>query len=85
MTSKSPKNKKDTGLKLQKYQNAGVREYWLIYPAERQIVVYSFENGGIPTVYNEHDKVPVSIFNGECEINLGEIFEYVDSLGIEET
>ena len=33
----------DTVRKLRKYRNAGVREYWMIYPEEQKIQVYLFE------------------------------------------
>ena len=34
--------KKDSYLKLMKYQNAGVREYWLVDPEKKKVIVYDF-------------------------------------------
>ena len=35
--------KKDTVIKLNKYMNAGVREYWMIDSAQKKVIVYDFE------------------------------------------
>ena len=64
---------KDMKLKTRKYQQAGVREYWIIDPDKRVILVYDFENGDFPTLYGFEDKVPVSIWEGKLEIDFSEI------------
>lgn len=69
--------KKDTVKKLQKYENAGVREYWLVDPDKKKVIVYEFENEMSPTIYGFEDKVPVGILDGECIVDFGEIYEYV--------
>ena len=65
--------KRDLIIKLNKYWNAGVKEYWVIDPEEEQILVYDFESGRFPIVYGFHDKVPVGITGGELVIDFDDI------------
>ena len=67
-------------LKLQKYGNAGVREYWMIDPGKKCIVTYDLENLGLPVVYKSQDSVPVGIWGGECVIDFAQIFSFLDFL-----
>lgn len=72
--------KKDMGLKLQKYINAGVREYWMVDPDRQKVVVYDLEHEELPVIYGFEEKVPVQIFDGECVIDFAEIYEYMKFL-----
>lgn len=72
--------KKDLYLKTMKYENAGVREYWIVDPQKKTVLVYDFENELYPTIYGFDSKVPVRIFGGECQVDFAEIFEYVSFL-----
>ena len=72
--------RKDMTVKLFKYAEAGVREYWLVDPDRKKIVVYDLENEEIPQVYGREAQVPVGIFGGKCRVGFGEIFGYVDFL-----
>ncbi|MCD8347347.1 MAG: Uma2 family endonuclease [Lachnospiraceae bacterium] len=56
---------KDRGLKLVKYKKAGVREYWLIEPYRKKVLVYEFEKSDSPRIYGFGDKVPVGIFKAK--------------------
>ena len=58
--------KKDSYLKLMKYQKAGVREYWLVDPDKKKVIVYDLEKVEIPVIYGFTDQVPVRIFDGKC-------------------
>lgn len=69
--------KRDTVIKLNKYLNAGVREYWLIDPKQRKVLVYDFESGQYPTIYGFDGRIPVAIWNGECEIDFKEVYEHI--------
>ena len=63
----------DSVLKLNKYRNAGVREYWLVDPENRKVIVYDFENGDHFQIYSFTDKIPVGISGGSCEIDFAEV------------
>ncbi len=39
-------SKKDAQNKFDIYQHAGVKEYWMIYPADRQIIAYTLNEAG---------------------------------------
>lgn len=59
----SPSSKKmDYVLKLTEYGKAGVREYWIVDPLKKTIMVYSLEKDGAPVIYHFTDKVPVGIY-----------------------
>ncbi|MEF2764325.1 MAG: Uma2 family endonuclease [Mediterraneibacter sp.] len=74
--SKSTK-KKDSVIKLNKYLNAGVREYWIIDPMKQKVIVYDFEHDDYPEIFGFDAKVPVGIWDGECEIDFAEVYEHV--------
>ena len=74
--------KMDTRLKLEKYKQAGVREYWIVFPEERKVQVYLFEMAGeaasiIPKEYTFADRVPVGIWDDRCEVDFGEIYKMI--------
>jgi len=80
----SPSTKrKDITIKLQLYEKAGVREYWIVSPDEKDITVYYFENNSIELFgvnkeeIHENDKkpeiAPVNVLPG-LEIDVKEIF-----------
>lgn len=68
--------RKDMTLKHYKYARAGVREYWIIDPEKKKVVVYDLEHCEIPVVYGFQDKVPVRIWNNECEIDFSLIMQH---------
>jgi Uma2 family endonuclease len=72
--------KKDGALKLSKYCNADVKEYWLVDPKKKRVVVYDLEKDAFPTVYTFEDEVPVGIFEGKCKVDFKEIYEYAQFL-----
>lgn len=54
--------KRDTMTKFNKYRDAGVREYWIIYPKKRMVIVYIFEEGSEDTrLYTFEDRIPSHI------------------------
>lgn len=72
--------KKDMFIKTEKYMNAGVREYWVVDPDRKQIIVYDFEHDEYPLIYGFDAKVPVFIFGGECMVDFAQIYEYMSFL-----
>jgi len=54
----------DYVLKLNKYMNAGVREYWIVNPMNKTVYVYYFEEKQFNTVpYSFRDKIKVVIYD----------------------
>jgi len=64
---------RDMLIKLNKYWNAGCKEYWIIDPDEETVTAYDFTSGVNAKHYTFGDNVPVGISNGECVID----FEYI--------
>ena len=75
---------KDRGIKLRKYLDAGVREVWLVDLEKQKVVVYMQDSDAdvadvlsMPTVYTFNDTIPVGIFDGECQIDMREVYAEV--------
>ncbi|MDO5133370.1 MAG: Uma2 family endonuclease [Eubacteriales bacterium] len=54
--------KRDLGQKLFLYREAGVREYWLINPTNRVVIVYVFELGEDAAFYSFEDEIRGHVF-----------------------
>lgn len=67
--------RKDMSIKLSKYMEAGVREYWMVDPEKKRVLVYPLEKEELPTMYSFHDQVPVGIFGGEMSVDFGQMEE----------
>lgn len=65
--------KKDMFIKLNKYLNAGVKEYWMIDPEKQTVVVYLFYKEDQIAVYSFDDTIPVSISDGICNISFASV------------
>jgi Uma2 family endonuclease len=64
----------DKLVKYNHYLQAGVREYWIVDPDSKTVLVHILENERYHTVvYAETDEAPVQILDG-CVIKLSEIF-----------
>jgi Uma2 family endonuclease len=65
----------DVVTKYNLYEEAGVKEYWVVYPAEEMIEVYYLENNKyrLAKKYLEDDLLPVRTLEG-LVIDLKEIF-----------
>jgi Uma2 family endonuclease len=66
----------DKVVKLNKYQNAGVREYWIVEPDTQTVLICVLDAGGryIFSSYDDTGRAPVSVLPG-CEIDLGAVFQ----------
>ena len=66
--------KRDLNEKFNLYEKHGVIEYWVVYPVEKTIHVFTLCDGkyGDGKIYTE-GKVPVSIF-ADCQLDMDEIF-----------
>ena len=70
--------KKDLTLKLSKYRNAGVREYWAVNIKGRRVLRYFFEEDEFPTIFGFDSDVPVGIYAGELKLSFKKISEFMD-------
>ncbi len=64
---------KDLTIKHRKYLNAGVREYWIIDPAEKRLITYDFENGKTVAAYPFTEVVGLGIYDKLVTVDLSEI------------
>ena len=74
---------KDMLWKNSKYQKAGVREYWMVDPEKRKVLVNLFGNteGEYRSrLYDFDQRIPVGISNGECMIDFGPILQELEEL-----
>lgn len=68
---------RDCILKLKKYRDAGVREYWIVDGAHQRVIVYDFTDpeDQVPAFYSFDEQVPVRISKGELVIDFAKIKE----------
>jgi len=65
---------KDMLLKLYKYQNAGVKEYWIVDPDHETVLVYDFREGNFyPEKYDFDSVIPIHISDGACSIDFSRV------------
>lgn len=70
----SPSTKrKDCIKKLDKYMEAGVREYWMIDPQQQKVIIYQFEEEIYPVIYGLEEAQPVGIFEDRFKMDLSVI------------
>ena len=68
----------DRLVKFNLYQQAGVREYWIVDPAARIVQVHTLEDGAYhaSVAYPSNASVPVGVLEG-CNIDLSTVFSEV--------
>ena len=65
-------------MKLNKYIEAGVREYWVIDPEKKILIVYDFAEEGLPCIYPLEGEVGLAIYEEKLKINLTKIAEIIE-------
>ena len=71
---------RDSILKLNKYQKAGVQEFWLVDPENETVIVYRFEENPTFQIYSFDDVIPVGISGGTCSVDFSQIKAYLKSV-----
>ena len=71
---------KDSFLKLNKYLEAGVREYWIIDPYREKVLIYFFEGDDWPLIYGFDEPITVRIYNGELKIDPKHIKRWTEEI-----
>lgn len=69
--------RKDRIMKFNKYEEAGVKEYWIAEPDQKLVSVFLLQSNGRygrPEIYTEEDRIKPSIFP-ELEVDLKSVFE----------
>ncbi len=72
----SPSTKQyDCLVKYKLYQQAGIREYWIVDPDKKLVLVYTLVDGQyyVPEVYTAKDSVPVEVLE-DCIVDLTAVF-----------
>lgn len=71
--------RKDYTLKLRKYEQAGVREYWLVDPYQKMVLVYFFaDDHCCPTIYPIDADIPVNIYEGKLVLQFKRIAQWAE-------
>lgn len=65
--------RKDMFTKLHKYEEAGVREYWIVDPKKEKVIVYIFGEDSDVSLYGFDSEIPVGIYQGDCRIDFRRI------------
>ena len=58
--------------KLLLYQKYNVREYWIVNPSTKSVMVYNFENGDSSN-YSFDDEIPVAIYHSDLRIRIANL------------
>jgi len=77
--SRSSKDK-DRRIKHYKYARAGVREYWIVDPFAKSVVVYNYDKDDEIRIYGFDSRIPVGIWDNKCSVDMKEIWEAVQDL-----
>ena len=65
----------DRIIKLNKYLQAGVREYWIADPDDKDVTVHTLENGKyVISAYEGSETISVNVLDG-CKIILPDVFD----------
>lgn len=75
--------RKDYIKKLQKYTEAGVKEYWIIDPLRKVLVTYHWKDNYLPHMYPLKEQVGLALYNEELLIDLDKIAALIQDYPVE--
>lgn len=70
--------RRDYVMKLSKYEKAGVREYWIVDPYKKRVMVYAFQSEVSPSIYPIDAQIPVNIYDGKLVLNFRQIAKWAE-------
>ncbi len=70
--------RRDYVIKLAKYANAKVREYWIVDPYMKRVLVYFFEGDVYPMIYPIDAEIPVNIYDGKLVLDFKQIARWTN-------
>ena len=65
--------RKDYIKKLQKYTDAGVKEYWIIDPIRKMLIAYHWKDDYLPHMYPLQGEVGLELYDGAIKVDLDEV------------
>lgn len=77
-------SRKDYIKKLQKYTDAGVKEYWIIDPFRKTLVSYHWKDNYIPHMQPLQGKVGLALYDEELQIDLDKIASLIQDYPVGE-
>lgn len=66
-------SRRDYVKKLQKYTDAGVKEYWIIDPIRKMLLSYHWKDDYVPHIQPLRGKAGLALYDGGLQIDLDEI------------
>ena len=69
----------DMLIKLNRYMRAGVKEYWIVDPEKKTVLVYDFINNDFAHTYTFDDEIPVAISGGDLVIDFKVVQHRLDA------
>ena len=80
----SPSSRKmDYIRKLALYQEAGVREYWIVDPKSEQVTIYGLEHGDMPVQHSFSERIKVGVYD-DLYLDLANLHGTLDEVLTEE-
>lgn len=67
----------DYNIKLKKYKNAGVREYWILDPYKERLMIYDFKNSENPVICGLDEAQGINIYNKDLVIDFHNINHWI--------
>ena len=68
----------DYVIKTAKYKEAGVREYWILDPEQKRLMIYDFSDNKAPRIQEIKGSADLNIYDGMLMINLDKFAEIIE-------